>query len=114
MQIYWLMLGILAVWRVTHLLQAEDGPCDSVTRLRRRLADGFWGRAMDCFYCLSLWIALPPAMLIGEGWLERILLWPALSGGAVLLQRLTEPAALPRVEVITDTGQEDDDGMLRK
>lgn len=115
MQIYWLMLGILAVWRVTHLLQAEDGPWDGVTRLRLWLADGFWGRALDCFYCLSLWVALPPAVLIGESWLERVLLWPALSGGAVLLQRLSEPAAVvPQVEVIPHAEQEDDNGMLRK
>ena len=55
---YWLTLGILAVWRVTHLLQAEDGPWDMVVRFRLWLADGFWGRLLDCFYCLSIWVAL--------------------------------------------------------
>ena len=42
MRFYWLALGILAVWRVTHLLHAEDGPWDVLYRLRRRLGDGFW------------------------------------------------------------------------
>ena len=28
MDLYWLVLGALAVWRLTHLLQAEDGPAD--------------------------------------------------------------------------------------
>jgi len=76
------------VWRVTHLLQAEDGPWDFVVRVRSYAGTGMWGRLMDCFYCLSLWIALPFAWLCGEGWTERLLLWPALSAGAIFLERV--------------------------
>jgi hypothetical protein len=86
---YWFVLGVLAVWRVTHLLSAEDGPWDVVIRLRRRAGTGFWGTLLDCFYCLSLWIAAPFAVLLGGGWTERLLLWPALSAGAILLERVT-------------------------
>lgn len=86
---YWLLLGVLCVWRVTHLLNAEDGPWDLLVRLRRRAGNGPWGRLLDCFYCLSLWIALPLAVLLGQGWKERMLLWPALSGAAILLERAT-------------------------
>ncbi len=89
MKFYWLVLGVLGVWRITHLLQAEDGPWDLVVRLRRAVGDGFWGGLMDCFLCLSLWVALPWALGCGETWKERLLLWPALSAGAILLQRLT-------------------------
>jgi len=88
MKFYWLLLAILAVWRVTHLLQAEDGPWDLVVRLRRLAGSGFWGGLMDCFYCLSLWIAAPLAYFVGTGWKERLILWPALSAGAILLERL--------------------------
>jgi hypothetical protein len=87
MQFYWLVLGILSVWRVTHLLYAEDGPWDVVVRLRRRVGTGFWARLLDCFYCLSLWIAAPLAYFIGNRWRERLLLWLAMSGGAILLER---------------------------
>lgn len=87
--LYQLLPGVLAVWRITHLLQAEDGPWDVVVRLRARAGDGFWGALMDCFYCLSLWIALPFALLLGASWIEQALLWPALSGGAILLERAT-------------------------
>lgn len=87
---YWLALGVLAAWRVTHLLYAEDGPWDLVVRLRRLAGDGFWGALLDCFYCLSLWIAAPFAYWIGAGWKERLLLWPALSAGAILLERVTQ------------------------
>jgi hypothetical protein len=88
MQFYWLTLGVLSVWRVTHLLNAEDGPWDLVVRLRRRAGNGFWAKLMDCFYCLSLWIAAPAAYFIGSRWFERLLLWLALSAGAILLERL--------------------------
>ena len=99
MRFYWLLLGVLGVWRLTHLLQAEDGPWDLIVRLRRLVGDDFWGSLMDCFNCLSVWIAVPLAYLLGEGVGERLLLWPALSGGAILLQRATQreadqPAAL--------------------
>ena len=77
-----LTLAILAVWRVTHLLNAEDGPFDLIVELRRRAGDGCWSQLLDCFYCLSLWVALPVALLSGRPWRERLLLWPGLSAGA--------------------------------
>ena len=91
MKIYRLMLGVLIVWRITHLLQAEDGPWDIAVRLRRAAGNGFWGRLLDCFYCLSLWVAVPVAFLLGESWWERALLWPSLSAGASLLEQATNP-----------------------
>ncbi len=90
MRVYWLTLGTLCTWRITHLLQAEDGPWDVVVRIRHRAGDGFWGNLLDCFLCLSLWIAAPLAYLTGEGWAERFLLWPALSAGAILLEKVTD------------------------
>jgi Protein of unknown function (DUF1360) len=91
MKFYWLLLGALAVWRVTHLLAGEDGPWDLVLRLRQAAGSGFWGRLMDCFYCVSVWVALPFAFGLGESWREGLLLWPALSGAAILLERATGP-----------------------
>ena len=91
MRYYWFILGVLGVWRVTHLLQAEDGPWDVVSRLRRFAGQSVWGSLLDCFYCLSLWVALPFALGIGKTNKEKTLLWPALSGGAILLERLTTP-----------------------
>lgn len=86
---YRLVLGVLVVWRVTHLLSLEDGPWDAVIRLRRQAGAGSWGKLLDCFYCLSLWVAAPLALLLGSGWMEYLLLWPALSAGAIVLERLT-------------------------
>ena len=95
MRFYWLLVGVLCVWRLTYLLYAEDGPWDLLARLRRAAGDGFWGGLLDCFYCLSLWISAPFAYLLGGALTERLLLWPALSAGAILLLRATEPRPEP-------------------
>jgi len=100
------VLGVLSVWRVTHLLNAEDGPWNLIVRIRQRAGTGFWAGVLDCFYCLSLWIAAPLACVIGSGWLERLLLWPALSAGAILLERLAPertaaPAFILKIRRIT-------------
>ena len=89
MRFYWLLLGGLATWRLTHLLNAEDGPWDLVLRLRHVLGNGFWGKLLDCFHCLSLWLAVPLALLIGETALERTMLWLAFSALAMLLELMT-------------------------
>lgn len=88
MRFYWLLLGTLAVWRVTHLLNAEDGPWNLLVKFRRVFGNGALGTLLDCFYCLSLWVAAPLAWWVGDGWKERLLLWPTLSGGAILLQEI--------------------------
>lgn len=87
--LYGLFIGALTVWRLTHLLQAEDGPWDVVLRLRRLAGAGLLGQAMDCFYCLSLWVALPCALALGTDWMETLWLWPGLSGAAILLERFS-------------------------
>src|ERR1035438_117290 len=85
---YGFILGVLGVWRVTHLLNAEDGPGKVSVRLRRAAGSSFWGELLDCFYCLSLWVAVPCALLLASRRRERLLLWLALSGGAILLERM--------------------------
>lgn len=111
MKFYTLILGILAVWRITHMLQAEDGPGDVFVKLRQAVGNGFSGTLLDCFYCLSVWIAVPFAVSLGTGIAEKLLLWPALSGASILLERMTSSQA-------HQTGpywKEDDlDVMLRK
>jgi hypothetical protein len=106
-------LAALATWRMTHLLTEEDGPADLVLRLRQAAGESQFGQVMDCFYCASMWVALPIAALItnmsagtplncsgGSGhfrWSRRAATWLALSGAACLLEqaaRARESAAL--------------------
>jgi hypothetical protein len=82
MRFYWLLLGALAVWRITHLLANEDGPWDLILRLRTAVGSGFWGQMMDCFNCLSLWVALPFAFGMADGWREGLLLFTGFARGA--------------------------------
>jgi hypothetical protein len=81
--------AMLATWRLTHLLTAEDGPFDVIVQLRARLGDSVAGRAMDCFYCLSIWMAAPLALFVATNLTEWLVTWLALSGGACLLERAT-------------------------
>jgi hypothetical protein len=85
----------IAVWRVTHLLWGEDGPADIFVRLRRLAGSSFIGRLLDCFYCLSLWVAAPFAWLMESTWKGRGIIWLGLSGGAILFERVTSAAVPP-------------------
>lgn len=81
-------LAVLATWRVTHLLASEDGPADIVFRLRRWLGQSVLGSLMDCFNCLSLWVAAPAAFFVLTDPVGWVVAWQALSGAACLLERL--------------------------
>ncbi len=113
MLFYRFLLGTLAIWRLTHLLNAEDGPGDVFVHLRRLAGEGFLGQILDCFYCLSVWIAAPLAILMGKKLGERALLWLALSAGAILLERVTDrQTGEPPLLYVED--KEEDHDMLRR
>ena len=90
------------------LFYGEDGPwelwCDGLVRLARVLG------LLDCFYCLSLWMAAPLAWLMGANWKQRLMLWPALSAGAILLERLT----VKNETKVQYYEEEESDHVLRK
>ena len=94
---FWSRFAIasLVVWRLTHLVAFEDGPFDLIVWFRRRAGQGVFGKLMDCFYCLSLWIAapvVPMVVWVGDTSLVRaFMVWIAVSGAACLLERTTAP-----------------------
>ena len=104
------VLGGLAVWRLSQLVVRDDGPWQVFARLRRRAESTAWEGVLSCMYCCSLWIAAPVALALGENWLERALAWPALSGAALVVDRITQSAASAPATV---EYLEDDDGVLR-
>jgi hypothetical protein len=87
---FWFVISVLATWRVAHLISREDGPFDIVVKVRRRCGDGFWGRLMDCPYCLSLWIAVPFAFALANTITAWVAVWLAISGGASILENALE------------------------
>jgi uncharacterized protein DUF1360 len=90
-------VAALATWRVTHLLASEDGPADAVVRLRARLGQRPAGRLMDCFQCLSVWVAAPASLFVTREPRDLLPTWLALSGAACLLEgRGSEPVVIER------------------
>jgi len=102
------VLAVLATWRVTHLLANEDGPADLIVRFRALLGRSIFGQLMDCFNCLSLWIAAPAALFVSRRPVEWLFCWLALSGGACLLERLgQEPVVIQRLSQSAEGGIDD-------
>lgn len=105
------VLAVLATWRVTHLLAAEDGPGDVIYRLRRRLGAGWLGALVDCFNCLSLFVAAPAALFVSARPVVWAVAWLALSGGACLLERLGQAPLL--VDPFAQLQEQGDADVLR-
>ena len=104
---FWIqfIVAVLATWRVTHLLASEDGPADLIVKFRALLGKSLAGKLMDCFQCLSLWIAAPAALFVTRQFLDWLLVWLALSGAACLLERLGNESVL--MEPISQTSEGD-------
>lgn len=96
-----MIIDALIVWRLTHLIQSEDGPFDIFVRFQSYLKDripperlakddrGFWAGLFSCFMCLSVWIGTAVAYLrVGRHW-GAIGYGLALSGAAILLQLIS-------------------------
>jgi hypothetical protein len=82
-------VAVIIVWRVTHLFSAEDGPLDIIFRFRKLLGDSVFGKLMDCFYCLSMWMGFLMALYFHQNWSTTILMSLYYSGASILLEKLT-------------------------
>lgn len=95
------VIGIFATYRLALLLYEEDGPFDLVDKFRQFIAenpgkfnpgpDGTMWRMLNkllmCYRCVSLWVALPVAVILW--WLDPLWIAPgclALSGAAIWLK----------------------------
>lgn len=89
-----LLIDILATWRITHFLNREDGPYNLGNRIRQATgqrydeasqctADNEIGKALCCFHCTSVWVALG-VVLLQDGKLD---IWKvfAVSAAAIVL-----------------------------
>lgn len=102
------ILAVFATWRVTHLLACEDGPASLIYRFRVLLGRSLAGELMDCFKCLSLWIAAPAAFFVSRHPVEWFFVWLALSGSACLLEIATaEPVVIQPISQPTEGATHD-------
>ncbi|RXH54814.1 hypothetical protein [Granulicella sibirica] len=87
----------LAVWRLTHLIHSEDGPFRILKRMREALRRLSMSGAVDCFLCLSIWVAVPFGCVLGSSFAEVVILILAFSAVTILIDRsagLSEQGAL--------------------
>lgn len=104
----YILLGILATWRLTSLLNRERGPYDILVKFRKLLGVRFdeysepyatknLAEGVLCFRCCSVWggtaIALLMALMGIQRWLDVPLLILALSSGGIVIEELL--SALP-------------------
>jgi hypothetical protein len=67
---------------------------------------------MDCFYCLSLWVAAPAALFVTTKPLDWLVVCLALSGAACLLERTKQDPLV--IQPLPPNAEGDTDyGMLR-
>jgi hypothetical protein len=83
------LLAAFATWRLSVLLVNEDGPYRFAARLRAALSGSEFGRTLDCVACTSLLIALPVAFLALPRRSAFVISWFALSGAALVIERIT-------------------------
>lgn len=94
MELVYILIGMLAVWRATYMLQEEKGPLEIFSRLQA----WFWSEphregglkdGLRCFNCTSVWLAFFAALVIEHSNIGLfILYWLAISGGAMVIGKL--------------------------
>lgn len=90
------ILCIAAVWRLTYMLQNETGPWHIIERVRNLFirpsgeARGMLGELLQCYFCLSIWVAAPFAIYLSGGIYQFFIYWFALSAGAIVLNLIVE------------------------
>lgn len=87
------IMSMLAIWRAVRMLQDEEGPFAIFSRLQAWVysqPDVIGGvyRAFTCFYCLSMWIAIPFAIYLTSNFANFIIYWLGLSAGAIIIDAL--------------------------
>lgn len=86
-------LGSLATYYLALSVARQEGPFGIFDRVRHRLAprNDWLARGVNCLICLSIYSAL--VVVVGlyalgrVDWPEGLLVWPALAGASVILDR---------------------------
>lgn len=81
-----LLLLTFAVYRVAHVIAVDEGPFSVLDAIRTWIApdQSTWlGRGIRCVACISFWLALGAALLIGGSVLD----WLAMAGGAFVIHK---------------------------
>lgn len=93
----------LAMFRITRLIIADDGPWDVLARVRKRLGIGepgevgFWDGLLSCPWCVSIWLAPLAIWAVADWGSARWLLVPLAASAAtglawLVMVKLSKPA----------------------
>ncbi len=93
-----IILAVLATYRIALMLATEEGAFGIFNLIRARIdpEQNTWvGRGLNCPLCIGFWIAGLFALLIAhqDATVHRsefVLIWFAIAGGQVLLQKASE------------------------
>jgi len=82
-------LSVLAVYRVSYMIANEDGPLDVFVFIREKAGQKNWiGRGLNCVLCISVWLAMIPAIIFFRSSFETtILYWFAIAGGVLVIHK---------------------------
>jgi hypothetical protein len=83
----WLVVSVLAVWRLTSLLCFDSGPFDVMSKVRLALYRLKLGNLLECFHCTALWISVFVAVAVYELRIATVFLAIAAAGGASIIER---------------------------
>lgn len=98
MTLEWLIIGILATYRLTYLINSENAPFNLAGRFRtwigirydersQKVITNQFAEMVNCFYCLSIWMGLLVFIVLYVPAIQIVVLPFALSGGASMLKR---------------------------
>ena len=82
-----LVVVILGVWRLTSFICYDAGPFGLFSRARKILYQLRLGALVECFHCMSVWVAAAVVVTVYEPALSSLLLVVAVSGGTSLIER---------------------------
>jgi hypothetical protein len=85
------IIAALAIWRVSRIVAAEDGPFDLLAKARARLRVNeqatWWQRGATCIACTSFWLGLGFAFSMMGFTFGALVYGLALSAAATVLMR---------------------------
>ena len=84
------VLSMMAGWRLTRLLCYDEGPFLLMTIIRRVLYRLRLGAVVDCFHCAAVWIAVGLAVVVFEPDRRSVLIVVGLAGAISLIERHLE------------------------
>jgi hypothetical protein len=92
-ELVWLLLTVLAVWRLTALLAYEAGPFGIFVSLRRGLVRIGFGNLVACFHCLSLWMSCGAVLIFPLSATTPIVILGVAGAVAIIERLLSGPPA---------------------